>query len=101
MGVVPERQEVLKVVGLRLQDLGALRLELPEPVECPLVAVQPSVRMEPGVGDNADARAAGTERNEPDPVAAPHQMVGAQPPSAAGDPCPPPGILAPVVDTHA
>ncbi len=53
MGVVPERQEVLKVVGLRLQDLGALRLELPEPVECPLVAVQPSVRMEPGVGDNA------------------------------------------------
>ena len=57
--------------------------------------------MEVGVADDADAGAARAERDEPHPVAASHQVVGAVPSLARRDACFPRRIAAPVVDVDA
>ena len=64
---------------MRLDDLRALRLELPQPVHGALEPVDAAERVHVAVGDDAEAGAAGSERDQPHPVAHAHQVVRALP----------------------
>jgi len=79
---VLQREKVLQLRRLRFHDLRALGLELAEPVHGPLEAVDARERVDPVVGDDAEAVASGAERNQPEPVADPHQVDGALPAEA-------------------
>ena len=80
---------------------GALRLVLAQPVHRALEAVDAVERVHVAVGDDAEAGAAGAERDQPDPVAGAHQVIGAQPAQPVRHARLPCGIAGPVVHFHA
>ena len=94
---VLEREEVFELRGVSLDDVGALRLELAQPVERAIEPTQPVKRVQRRVGDDAHARAAGPERYEPHPVTRSHQVIRAEPALTAGHARAPGRIVRPVV----
>ena len=96
--VVIQPEEVLDQVVVIAADLGGLRLVLVEPGVRLVEPVDRRVRMHLGVDDDADAGRSRAERDEPDPVARPHQVVGAEPALAGVDAALPVGVGRPVVE---
>src|SRR5688572_12526366 len=82
-------------------DGGALRLELAQPVEGALEAVDPRERMDVAVGDDPEAVTAVAKGNQPHPVADAHQVHGALPSQAGWHARLPGGIVRPVIDFDA
>jgi hypothetical protein len=98
MREVLQGQEILELRGMCFNDCGALRLELPQPCHGTLKPVDAGERVNVAVGHDAEAGASGSERDEPDPIADAHEMVGALPAQARCDSCPPRRVARPVVD---
>ena len=96
--VVIEPEEVLDQVVVIAADLRGLRLVLVEPGVRLVEPVDRRVRVHLGVDDDADAGRSRPERDEPHPVARPHQVVGAQPAVAGVDAALPVGVGRPVVE---
>ena len=103
MRVVTQGEEVFDraVVAILFGDARALRLVNPEPLDRLVEAVETIVRMQAGVADDAKARAAGAEGNQPHPVAHSHQVVGAVPAGLVGHARFPGRVSHPVVEAHA
>ncbi len=101
MGVVLQREEVLESIFEPFHDPRALRFELSQPFDRALVPVDTRVRMQVVVRDDADAGAAGAERDEPGPITFAHEVIRALPPLARGHPRLPGWIVRPVVDLDA
>ncbi len=95
-------EEVLdhSAVAILLGHARALRLVDAEPFDGLLEPIQCVVRVQRGIADDPEARAAGAERNQPHPIAHAHQMIGAVPARLVGHAGRPRPVGNPVVEPH-